>query len=261
MGPTLVERTPTTRRSRARLRAFRSRTDGLYRLADVTGALHPLLFGIPWMDPHWLLQQFHTEFIWISLIIVFIECGLLFPFLPGDTLLFSVGLFIATDELNLGSGPNLLGLLVGCVAFVVAAFLGNVAGYEIGRAIGPPVRRHDGRVIKKKYLDQTVEFFDQHGSKALVIGRFVPFVRTYVTLVAGVSEMNRPKFWLWSFVGAVAWVVSIMSLGYFLGQAFPWLSDKIDWVILGLLLLTVIPIGYEWLKNRRREEATSGSRS
>ncbi len=227
----------------------------------MTGALHPLLFGIPWMDPHWLLQQFHTEFIWISLIIVFIECGLLFPFLPGDTLLFSVGLFIATDELNLGSGPNLLGLLMGCVAFVVAAFLGNVAGYEIGRAIGPPVRRHDGRVIKKKYLDQTVEFFDQHGSKALVIGRFVPFVRTYVTLVAGVSEMNRPKFWLWSFVGAVAWVVSIMCLGYFLGQAFPWLSDKIDWVILGLLLLTVIPIGYEWLKNRRREEATSGSRS
>ena len=159
----------------------------------MTGALHPLLFGIPWMDPHWLLQQFHTEFIWISLIIVFIECGLLFPFLPGDTLLFSVGLFIATDELNLGSGPNLLGLLVGCVAFVVAAFLGNVAGYEIGRAIGPPVRRHDGRVIKKKYLDQTVEFFDKHGSKALVIGRFVPFVRTYVTLVAGVSEMNRVR--------------------------------------------------------------------
>ena len=227
----------------------------------MTGALHPLLFGIPWMDPHWLLQQFHTEFIWISLIIVFIECGLLFPFLPGDTLLFSVGLFIATDELNLTGGPNLVGLLVGCFAFVVAAFLGNVAGYEIGRAIGPPVRRHDGRVIKKKYLDQTVEFFDQHGSKALVIGRFVPFVRTYVTLVAGVSEMNRPKFWLWSFVGAVAWVVSIMCLGYFLGQAFPWLSDKIDWVILGLLLLTVIPIGYEWLKNRRREEATSGSRS
>ena len=117
------------------------------------------------------------------------------------------------------------------------------------------------RILKKKYLTKTHAFFAKHGSSALVVGRFVPFVRTYVTLVAGVSEMNRPKFWLWSFVGAVAWVVSIMCLGYFLGQAFPWLSDKIDWVILGLLLLTVIPIGYEWLKNRRREEATSGSRS
>jgi membrane-associated protein len=77
-------------------------------------------------------------------------------------------------------------------------------------------------------------------------------VRTYVTLVAGVSEMPRIKFWLWSAVGAVAWVVSIMCLGYFLGQAFPWLSGKIDLVILGLLLITVIPIGYEWWRNRRQ---------
>ena len=157
------------------------------------------------MDPNWLLDHFHTEFVWISLIIVFIECGLLFPFLPGDTLLFAFGLFLATDQLNLthraqpGSSS-----LVGILAFTTAAFLGNVVGYEIGRAIGPPVRRHDGRIIKKEYLDQTVEFFEKHGSQALVIGRFVPFVRTYVTLVAGVSEMNRVKFWLWSAVGAVA---------------------------------------------------------
>ena len=206
------------------------------------------------MDPNWLLDHFHTEFVWVSLVIIFIECGLLFPFLPGDTLLFAFGLFLATDQLNLTAGPNWLELLIGITAFVVAAFLGNVVGYEIGRAIGPPVRRHDGRVVKKEYIDRTVEFFEKHGSSALVIGRFVPFVRTYVTLVAGVSEMNRVKFWLWSLVGAVAWVVSIMCLGYFLGQAFPWLSDKIDWVILGLLLLTVVPIGYEFWKNRRREE-------
>ena len=211
------------------------------------------LLGIPWMDPHWLLQHFHTEFVWISLVIVFIECGLFFPFLPGDTLLFSVGLFVATNELDLTSGPNLLGLLVGCIAFTVAAFAGNVAGYEIGRAIGPPVRRHDGRIVKKEYLDRTVEFFERHGSQALVIGRFVPFVRTYVTLVAGVSEMNRVQFWMWSAVGAVGWVLSITCLGYFLGQAFPWLSGNIDWVILGLLLVSVIPIGYEWWRHRRQE--------
>jgi len=221
----------------------------------VTG-LYTQLLGIPWMDPNWLLDHFHTEFVWISLVIIFIECGLLFPFLPGDTLLFAFGLFLATDQLDLTSGPNWVGLALGITAFVVAAFLGNVAGYEIGRAIGPPVRRHDGRIIKKKYLDRTVDFFDDHGSQALVIGRFVPFVRTYVTLIAGVSEMNRMKFWLWSLVGAVAWVATIMCLGYFLGSAFPWLSDKIDWVILGLLLLTVIPIGYEWWKNRG-QEATS----
>jgi membrane-associated protein len=222
----------------------------------VTG-LQPFLLGIPWMDPHWLLQHFHTEFVWLSLLIVFIECGLFFPFLPGDTLLFSVGLFVATNELNLAGGSNALGLLVACLAFAVAAFLGNVAGYEIGRRIGPPIRRHDGRIIKRKYLDQTVDFFETHGSQALVVGRFVPFVRTYVTLVAGVSEMNRVRFWLWSAVGAVAWVISITCLGYFLGRTFPWLSDNIDWVILGLLLLTVIPIGYEWWRSRRHQEATS----
>ena len=227
----------------------------------MTGVLQPLLFGIPWMEPKWLLDHFGSEFILISLVIVFIECGLFFPFLPGDTLLVSVGVFLATDQLNLGGGSNLLGLLLGCLAFVVAAFLGNVAGYEIGRAIGPPVRAHDGRVVKKKYLDQTVEFFDKHGSQALVIGRFVPFVRTYVTLVAGVSEMERVKFWLWSAIGALLWVVSIMCLGYFLGQAFPWFADNIDYLILGLLVLTVIPIAYEWRKNRRedREKATAGS--
>jgi membrane-associated protein len=218
--------------------------------------LHAMLLGIPWMDPNWLLDHFHTEFVWISLVIIFVECGLLFPFLPGDTLLFAFGLFLATDQLDLVGGSNLAGLALGVASFVVVAFLGNIAGYELGRAIGPPVRRHDGRIIKKKYLDRTVEFFEQHGSQALVIGRFVPFVRTYVTLVAGVSEMNRVKFWLWSLVGAGLWVTSITCAGYFLGSAFPSLGSKLDIVILGLLLVTVIPIAYEWWKHRR-EEATS----
>jgi membrane-associated protein len=221
----------------------------------VTG-LQTMLLGIPWMDPNWLLDHFHTEFVWVSLVIIFIECGLLFPFLPGDTLLFAFGLFLATDKLDLTSGPNLLGLLLGLLSFGIAAFLGNVAGYELGRAIGPPVRRHNGRIIKKKYLDQTVAFFERHGSQALVIGRFVPFVRTYVTLVAGVSEMPRVKFWLWSLVGAAAWVGVITCAGYFLGSAFPSIGSKLDIVILGLLAVSVIPVAYEWWRHRR-EEATS----
>ena len=218
--------------------------------------LQTMLLGIPWMDPNWLLDHFHTEFVWISLVIIFIECGLLFPFLPGDTLLFAFGLFLSTDQLNLTTGPNLLELAIGILAFSTAAFLGNVVGYEIGRAIGPPVRRHDGRIIKKAYLDRTVEFFEKHGSQALVIGRFVPFVRTYVTLVAGVSEMNRVKFWLWSAVGAVLWVGVLVSAGYFLGSAFPGLGSKLDVVILGLLAVSVIPVAYEWWKHRR-QAATS----
>ena len=102
-----------------------------------------------------------------------------------------------------------------------AAFLGNVVGYEIGRAIGPPLYERDGRILKRKYFDQTHAFFDKHGNKALVIGRFVPFVRTFITVVAGVTRMDRRRFFFWSFVGAVLWVVSITLLGYFLGAAFP----------------------------------------
>ena len=208
----------------------------------------PLLLGIPWMDPEWLLGHFHTEFVWISLAIVFVECGLFFPFLPGDTLLFAVGLFIAGDQLHLN-------LFVALAAFFVAGFLGNVVGYEIGRKLGPPLYRHDGRVLKRKYLDQTREFFDRHGNKALVIGRFVPFVRTYITLVAGVTEMARRRFLLWSAVGAIAWVLVITLLGYFLGQAVPWLRTNIDWAVLGLLVLSVIPIAVEWWRHRGKDTA------
>jgi membrane-associated protein len=200
------------------------------------------------MDPKWLLQNFHTEFVWIGLIIVFIECGLFFPFLPGDTLLFAIGLFIATGQLHLN-------VFVALIAFFVAAFLGNVVGYEIGRKLGPPLYHHDGRILKRKYLDQTREFFDRHGNKALVIGRFVPFVRTYITLVAGITDMGRRRFAVWSAVGAVAWVLLITLLGYFLGQAVPWLATRIDWVILGLLVVSVVPIAVEWWRHRRKQPA------
>ncbi len=132
-----------------------------------------------------------------------------------------------------------------------AAFLGNVVGYEIGRAIGPPLYERDGRVLKQKYFDQTRAFFDKHGNKALVIGRFVPFVRTFITVVAGVTRMPRRRFFLWSFVGAVLWVSSILLLGYFLGSAFPSLGENIDTAIVVILAFSVIPIAYEWWRHRR----------
>ena len=160
-------------------------------------ALAPVTLGPDWMDPAYLLEQYGEAFFWISLAIVFIECGLLFPILPGDSLLFAVGL-IATGQVDVNLG-------VAIVALCVAAFAGNVTGYEIGRAIGTPLYQRDGRVLKKKYFDQTTAFFDKHGNKALVIGRFVPIVRTFITVVAGVSRMDRRRFFTWSAVGAVLW--------------------------------------------------------
>ena len=215
------------------------------------GPVLPLLLGMDWMDPNWLLDRFGQELFWISLAIVFIECGLFFPFLPGDTLLFGLGLFVATERLDLFPGSPLVELLIAFSLMTLAAFLGNVAGYEIGRKLGPPLYARDGRLLKKKYFDQTEAFFDKHGNKALVIGRFVPFVRTFITVVAGVTRMNRARFFLWSLIGAVLWVASILSLGYFLGRRFPGLGENIDYAIIVILAFSAIPVAYEWWRHRR----------
>jgi membrane-associated protein len=217
--------------------------------------IQPLLLGMKWMDPEWLLGTFGSALFWLSLLIIFVECGLFFPFLPGDTLLFAMGLFIGTDKVDIVPGHHAVDLAVGLVLFIVAAFAGNVSGYEVGRRIGPRIYERDGRLLKREYLEKTATFFDEHGPKALVIGRFVPFVRTFITLVAGVTRMNRAKFLVWSAVGAVLWVASITLLGYFLGQSIPWLGDNIDYVTVGLLLVTVVPIAIELRrKNRHPDE-------
>ena len=219
------------------------RMHALAALPAVVPALGP-----KWMDPAYLLEQYGAAFFWIAIAIVFIECGLLFPILPGDSLLFAVGLFIATGQVHVNLG-------VAIVALCAAAFLGNVVGYEIGRGIGTPLYERDGRILKKKYFDETTAFFDKHGNKALVIGRFVPIVRTFITVVAGVSRMDRRRFFTWSAVGAVLWVAGLTLLGYFLGAAFPWLSDKLEIAVLLIVAVSVLPMLYEYLKHRRQANA------
>ncbi len=215
--------------------------------------LVPQLLGMDWMDPNWLLDRFGAEFFWISLIIIFVECGLFFPFLPGDTLLFALGLFIAAGQIDLFSGSTAVELIIAALLLGAAALLGNISGYEIGRVIGTPLYERDGRILKRKYFDKTREFFDVHGNKALVIGRFVPFVRTYITVVAGVTRMPRRRFFFWSFVGAAMWVLSVLLLGYFLGSAFPSLGQNIDKAIIVILAFSMIPIAYEWWKHRHQD--------
>jgi membrane-associated protein len=210
----------------------------------------PLLFGIKWLDPDWMLDEFGAAFFWVSLAIIVVECGLFFPFLPGDTLLVATGVFLASDKLSVLPGPSLLDLAVSCVLLVGAAMLGNVLGFEIGSKLGPVIYGHDGKVLKRDYLDRTEAFFDRHGRKSLVIGRFVPVVRTYVTVVAGASKMKRPRFLVWSLVGALLWILSITLIGYFVGDRFPWLAKHVDYLILGLLLLTVVPAAIHWWRER-----------
>ena len=202
------------------------------------------------MDPNYLLATYGGAFFWISLAIVFVECGLLFPILPGDSLLFAIGMFSASSA----SGFD-VPLYLSVPALCVAAFAGNVVGYEIGRFVGTPLYERDGRILKKKYFDQTNAFFDKHGNKALVIGRFVPIVRTFITVVAGASHMPRKRFFTWSAVGAVLWVCSIVALGYVLGSAFPSLGKNIDLAIIVIVGLSLLPMVYEWFMHRKRSKA------
>jgi membrane-associated protein len=201
------------------------------------------------MDPQFLLHQFGSQFFWVSVAIVFIECGLLFPILPGDSLLFAAGLFIANGSIGIN-------IVAACAILSVAAFAGNVVGYEIGRAAGPPLYQRDGRIVKRKYFDQTTVFFDRYGNKALVLGRFVPIVRTFITVVAGVGQMDRRRFFTWSAVGAFLWATGVTLLGYFLGQAFPILQSKIELAIIVIVAFSLIPVVVEYLRHRSRSKAS-----
>ncbi len=198
--------------------------------------------GPDWMDPQWLLERFGSQFFWVSVAIVFVECGLLFPILPGDSLLFSIGLFIARGDLGVS-------LLAACVILSAAAFLGNVVGYEIGRAIGTPLYERDGRFINRKNFDQTHAFFEKHGAKALVLGRFVPIVRTFITVVAGVSRMDRRHFFVWSGVGAVLWATGLTLLGYALGGV-QFIHDHLEAALLLIVAVSVLPMVFEWFRHR-----------
>lgn len=212
----------------------------------------PLLLGIKWLDPDYLVSQYGEGFIWLSLAIVFVECGLFFPFLPGDTLLFALGLFIAGGQITvIGVANEPVELVIALFLLSLAAFLGNVVGYEIGRRLGPPLYERDGRILKRKYFDNTSAFFEKHGNKALVIGRFVPFVRTYITVVAGVTLMDRRRFFTWSAIGALLWVLSITLIGYFLGAAFPIIGENIDYAAIAIAVFTIAPLVYEGVKHRR----------
>ncbi|WP_291526104.1 VTT domain-containing protein [Branchiibius sp. NY16-3462-2] len=205
------------------------------------------------MDPNWLLSRFGTQLLLISCIFVFIECGLLFPLLPGDSLLFSIGAFIRVAH-DGGNGLH-ISLPLAWLVLAACAFAGNVVGYEIGRAGGPALYRRDGRIVKRRYLDQSHDFFERYGTRALVLGRFVPIVRTYVTLAAGVARMPRKPFLFWSAIGAAVWTLSLLLLGYALG-AISFLQKNIDFLVVALIVLSLMPVVVEGVRRRRTPAAT-----
>ena len=196
--------------------------------------------GPKWFDPQYLLN---TYGLWLAVVVVFIECGLLWPILPGDSLLFMVGFFAASGLLKV----NLIGAVV---ILIVAAFLGNVSGYWIGRGLGVAIYERDWRFLKREWFDRSHAFFEKYGNKALVIGRFVPIVRTFITLVAGVSKMSTRRFFTWSAVGAVMWVILVTYAGYFLGNV-SFVKNNLEASILVLVIISMLPMAWEWWRHRK----------
>ncbi len=202
-----------------------------------------------WMDPEHLIQVFGPWAIWGVALIVFAECGL-FSILPGDSLLFTVGLFIGAGDIH---HP----LWFACLVLTVAAVLGNVVGYGIGRLIGPPLFKPRkglmGTLFKQSYVDKTHEFFDKYGNRALVLARFVPIVRTFVTLVAGVGKMDFRKFITYTAIGGILWACGVTIGGFYLGQ-IDFIHDHIGAALILIVFVSVIPMLVEFLLARRRNK-------
>ena len=169
------------------------------------------------------------------MLIVFIETGLLFPFLPGDTLLFTAGLLAAQD-----GGPVDIWTIAPCAA--AAAVAGGQLGYFIGRRLGPALfKKEDARFFKKHYLTSSHEFFAKHGRKTIVIGHFVGVVRTFTPVIAGASGMRYPVFLAYDIVGAVAWGVGLTVVGYHLG-GIPFINAHLEWMVLAIAVLSTLPV-------------------
>lgn len=206
----------------------------------------PHALGPSWLDPQTLLENLGNWSLWGAAGIVFAECGLLVGFfLPGDSLLFTVGLLI-------GQGSVKAPLWLACLVLTVAAFAGNVVGYEIGRKVGPAIfRRPDSRLFRQEYVDKTVTFFETYGPRAIVLARFVPIVRTFITVVAGVGQMDRRKFLTYSGIGAVLWATGVTVLGRILGGV-AFVRDNLEVMLLAIVAISVLPVAFELLRGRAR---------
>jgi membrane-associated protein len=178
--------------------------------------------------------------------IIFCETGLVVtPFLPGDSLLF------ATGALAAGGAMNVFFLWV---LLCVAAILGDSVNYAIGKAVGTRVFKPDARVLKTEYLRRTEKFYAKYGGKTIIIARFIPIVRTYAPFVAGACSMNYAKFITYNVVGGIVWITSFLFAGYFFGN-IPAVKDNFGLVIVAIIVLSVLPGVFEYVKSKQAAKA------
>ncbi len=202
------------------------------------------------VDPNQLLRS--AGFAGL-LAVVFAESGILLGFfLPGDSLLFTAGLLTATTNVL----PPLPILLVACS---LAAIAGDQVGYLIGRRFGPGIfDRPDSRLFRHEYLERAEAFFERHGSKTIVLARFVPIVRTFAPVVAGASRMDHRRFTIYNVIGGTLWASGMLTLGWILGKRFPGIGDYLDVAVVVIVLVSVIPLAIEYLRHRSASPGDPG---
>ena len=187
----------------------------------------------------------------ILMLIIFAETGLVVtPFLPGDSLLFATGALLAF-------GLPGLDLVTMCLLLIVAAIFGDMVNYHVGKWMGPRIFRHEeGKWLNRKHLEKTNQFYQKYGGKTIILARFVPIVRTYAPFVAGMGAMNYSTFFFYNVIGAVVWIVSFTTLGYFFGN-MPVIKSNFQYVILGIIVVSVMPIIIEFWRERRKLRASA----
>lgn len=214
-----------------------------------------------------LRDLLHPEFyiqnggLWVLLFIVFAETGLMVGFfLPGDSLLFVAGIYsgsLTASVFGQSTGSSFLDLVILWVMISIAGFLGNGVGYWFGNKSGPFLfHRKDNWLFKKRHLYQAKEFYDKHGGEAIIFARFLPIVRTFAPIIAGIVAMDKKKFWLYNFVGSVAWVFTMLFAGHYLQEFILSkyhfdLKDHLEIIVIGIVLITTAPVLYKLFFGRK----------
>ncbi len=218
--------------------------DSLTRMHVMPTAVHAL-----GPDIQATLEQYGTVGFWIVVAIIFAECGLLIGFfLPGDSLLFITGLLIAGGTMDVN-------IVFACAVLFVAAVVGNVTGYWIGYKAGPPLfSKPDSKLFKQEYVDHTHRFFNRYGARAIVLARFVPIVRTFITATAGIGRMDFTKYIVFSAIGGFLWAVGVTVAGYYLGN-IEFVKKNIEIILIVVVFVSVVPIVFEFIKHRRERSA------
>ncbi|RKT05390.1 membrane-associated protein [Streptomyces sp. 3211.6] len=210
--------------------------------------LYTLALGPAWLSPDYLIGEYGLIGI---LIVVFAESGL-FAFLPGDSLLFTAGLFTAS-----GSIKEPLWLV--CTMIAASAIIGDQVGYLIGKFFGPKLfNRPNSKVFKRENLDAAHDFMAKHGPKAIVLARFVPIIRTFAPMVAGAGAMKYRVFLTYNVIGGIAWGAGVTVLGYQLGR-FDVIKNNIEAIFIVIVLISVIPVIFEVLKARKGKKAAAAA--